>query len=89
MQSILIQEERLNNQECTHNTNTTFKNKNYASVVSVCNYISSKQIKHLKYTFGACPLEVLEGPLIINLNHLDYPYIKPQYVVCPRNKPIN
>ena len=47
-------------------------------VVCVCDYISSKQSKHKKYTFGACPLEVLEGPLIININHLDYPYIKPQ-----------
>ena len=47
-------------------------------VVCVCDYISSKQSKHKKYTFGTCPLEVLEGLLIINLNHLDYPYIKPQ-----------
>ena len=38
-----------------------YKNKSYASDVSVCNYISSKQHKHKRFTFGACPLEVLRA----------------------------
>ena len=42
----------------------------------VCNYISSEQSKHKKYTFGACPLEVLRGPLIFH-QFLSYPYNKP------------
>ena len=33
-------------------------------------------------------LEVLEGPLIFNFDHLDYPYKETPIVICLRNKPI-
>ena len=56
------QEEILNKQWCTQKIQThQYKNKSYASDVSVCNYISSKQHKHKRFTFGACPLEVLRA----------------------------
>ena len=54
----------------------------------VCVQLGSLQgMKAQEFTFGACPLEVLEGPLIYH-QFLSYPYNKPQHVVCPRNKPI-
>ena len=49
--------------------------KNYASVVCVCNYISSKQRQALEIIPLAClSLEVLKGLLSLILNHLNYPY---------------
>ena len=33
-------------------------------------------------------LEVLEGPLIFNFDHLGYPYKETPIVICLRNKPI-
>ena len=42
-----MQEEILNEQLCTQQIQTQQNmNKSYASVVSVCNYISSMQLKH-------------------------------------------
>ena len=42
-----MQEEILNKQWCTQKIQThQYMNKSYASDVSVCNYISSMQLKH-------------------------------------------
>ena len=58
----------------------------------VCATRSLQSKKALEYTFGASSLEVLSGHWLCKtptIKYLSYPYIKPQYMVCPQNKPIN